>query len=109
MPAMLGANGPRDYLVLFQNNAEWRSLGGIAGAMAVVHAEDGGISLSAQGSTRDFQRYPEPVVPLPPEVQELFGARPGQYVQTVTQLPDFPVDASLAGVLWRRELGNGGM
>lgn len=105
MPAMLGANGPRDYLVLFQNNAEWRSLGGIAGAMAVVHAEDGGISLSAQGSTADFQRYPEPVVPLPPEVRDIFGARPGLYVQNVTQVPDFTVGASLAREMWKREFG----
>jgi hypothetical protein len=32
LPDMLGRNGPRTYLVLVQNNAEWRSLGGIAGA-----------------------------------------------------------------------------
>lgn len=105
MPAMLGADGPRDYLVLFQNNAEWRSLGGIAGAMAVVHTEDGGISLSAQGSTADFSRYAEPVVPLPPEVQQIFGPRPGLYVQNVTQVPDFTVGASLAREMWNREFG----
>jgi hypothetical protein len=106
MPAMLGANGPRDYLVLFQNNAEWRSLGGIAGAMAVMHTEDGVMSLSAQGSTRDFQRYPEPVVPLPPEVQEVYGKRPGLYVQNVTQVPDFTVGATLAREMWKREFGS---
>lgn len=105
MPAMLGANGPRDYLILFQNNAEWRSLGGIAGAMAVMHAEDGRVSLSAQGSTRDFQRYREPVLPLPTDVAQIYGSRPGLYVQNVTQVPDFPVGAQLAREMWKREFG----
>ena len=35
LPAMLGRDGPRDYLIVFQNNAEWRSLGGIVGALAL--------------------------------------------------------------------------
>ncbi|MFD1494635.1 MULTISPECIES: DUF4012 domain-containing protein [Microbacterium] len=105
MPAMLGAEGPRDYLVLFQNNAEWRSLGGIAGAMAVVRTEDGRISLSAQGSTRDFRRYAEPVLPLSPELEEIYALRPAQYVQNVTQIPDFTVGAPLAREMWQREFG----
>lgn len=105
MPAMLGADGPREYLVLFQNNAEWRSLGGIAGAMAVVRTEDGRVSLAAQGSTRDFARYDEPVLPLAPELEQIFGARSAQYIQNVTQIPDFTIGAPLAREMWQREFG----
>lgn len=36
LPAMLGESGARNSLVVFQNNSEWRSLGGVVGAMAVI-------------------------------------------------------------------------
>ncbi|NNH04309.1 DUF4012 domain-containing protein [Microbacterium ulmi] len=105
MPAMLGADGPRDYLLLFQNNAEWRSLGGIPGAMAVVHTDGGAISLVAQDSTSSFPRYAESVLPLDPEVQAIYGRRPALFMQNVTQVPDFAVSASLAREMWTREHG----
>lgn len=104
MPEMLGANGPRNYLVLFQNNAEWRSLGGIAGAMAVVHTEDGRISLAGQGNTTDF-RDVGAVTPLPPELQQVFGTRPTRFIQNVTQVPDFTVGAPIAREMWRNVFG----
>ena len=46
LPAMLGADGPRNYLVLFQNNAEWRSLGGITGAMVLISTDGGAMQLA---------------------------------------------------------------
>ncbi|MGX1701058.1 DUF4012 domain-containing protein [Microbacterium sp. NPDC055357] len=106
LPAMLGADGPRDYLVLFQNNAEWRSLGGIPGAMALVHTQDGALELSAQDSAGSFPRYDEPVLPLDAEVAALFGDRPGRWMQNVTQVPDFGVSAALAREMWQRQHGH---
>ncbi len=49
-PAMLGADGDRRYLLLFQNNAELRAGGGIPGAVALLNVQDGGISLQEQRS-----------------------------------------------------------
>lgn len=105
IPPMLGADGPRDYLVIFQNNAEWRSLGGITGAMALLHTDGGALSLAAQGSTSDFPRYDDPVLDLGPEVTAVFGAHPGRWIQNVTQVPDFTVAAPLAREMWNREFG----
>ncbi|MCC2034035.1 DUF4012 domain-containing protein [Microbacterium allomyrinae] len=105
LPAMLGADGPRDYLVLFQNNAEWRSLGGIPGAMALVHADQGGISLVAQGEASEFPRYDEPVLALDPEVEAIFGTHPGRWMHNVTQSPDFALSGALAREMWVRERG----
>lgn len=105
MPAMLGANGPRDYLIVFQNNAEWRSLGGIVGAALQMHTENGRISLVAQGSSSDFPRYDDPVVPLTPDEELLFGTQPARFVQNVTQIPDFPRGAPIAREMWLREMG----
>ncbi|WP_243075645.1 DUF4012 domain-containing protein [Microbacterium sp. SS28] len=105
LPAMLGAEGPRDYLVLFQNNAEWRSLGGIPGAMALLHTDGGALTLTAQESTGDYPRYDESVLPLDDEVTAIYGERPGRWMQNVTQVPDFAVSASLAREMWAREHG----
>ncbi|WP_194409380.1 DUF4012 domain-containing protein [Microbacterium cremeum] len=105
IPSMLGAGGPRDYLVLFQNNAEWRSLGGIPGAMALIHTDGGSLSLAAQESSSDYSRYDESVLPLDDEVLAIYGDRPGRWIQNVTQVPDFAVSAALAREMWARQHG----
>lgn len=106
LPAALGAGGPRDYLVVFQNNAEWRSLGGIVGALAVVRTDGGAISLAAQGSSSDFTSYPDSVLPLSDEQRAIFDTKPGRWIQNVTQLPAFGQAAPLARELWARESGS---
>jgi hypothetical protein len=105
LPAMLGADGARDYLVVFQNNAEWRSLGGIVGAMVVVHTADGRMVLTGEGASSDFSRFDGSVLPLDPEIERLYGQRPGQWIQNVTQVPDFTVSGGLAREMWLRERG----
>nr|WP_241731798.1 DUF4012 domain-containing protein [Microbacterium ginsengiterrae] len=102
---MLGADGPRNYLLIFQNNAEWRSLGGIVGAMVLVHTENGKISLESQASSSDFTRYDEPVVPMTDDEIRLFSERPASYVQNVTLMPDFTRDAPIIEAMWERETG----
>lgn len=105
LPSMLGGDGPRDYLVVFQNNAEWRSLGGIVGATALIHTDGGTISLVSQASSSDFDRYDEPVVPMTDEEKRLFGTQPATYVQNVTQIPDFTRDGPIIQAMWERETG----
>lgn len=103
LPAMLGTDGPRNYLVLFQNNAEWRSLGGIPGAMALIHTENGAMSLAAQESSTNYPKYDESVLPLASDVTSIYGQRPGKWIQNVTQVPDFTVTGALAREMWARE------
>ncbi len=105
LPAMLGADGPRNYLVLFQNNAEWRSLGGIPGAMALIHTDGGSLALAEQDSASDFPVFPESVVPLGEEISAIYRQRPGRWMQNVTQVPDFTIAAPIAGEMWAREHG----
>jgi len=104
-PGMLGAGGPRDYLVLFQNNAELRATGGIPGAVALLRVEGGKISLVQQASSGDFPRADAPVLPLPVETQGLYGAITGQYIQDVNLTPQFPLSAQLAREMWKRQFG----
>lgn len=105
LPAMLGANGPRDTLLLFQNNAELRSLGGVPGALAIVHADGGAVAMTQQASTRDFPKFTPPVVDLPAETRALWGDNTASYMQDVTFTPQFPLAATIAREMWKRQFG----
>jgi hypothetical protein len=105
LPAMLGADGPRDYAVLFQNPAELRSSGGIVGAVALVHTESGAMQLVQQAPGASFPRHPEPVLELPTETRGLYGDITGQYMLNVGLTPNFPLTARLAQEMWRLEFG----
>jgi len=105
LPSMLGQSGPRNYLVLFQNPAELRASGGIAGAVALVRTEKGRIKLSQQASSADFPLYDSPVLKLPTETRGLYGNITGQYIQDVNLTPIFPLSAELAREMWHRQFG----
>ncbi|WP_144757211.1 DUF4012 domain-containing protein [Curtobacterium pusillum] len=104
-PAMLGDGGAKQYLVLFQNNAELRAGGGIPGAVALLDVEDGGISLRQQASTANFPQVDEPVLPLTTDTQGLYGSITGEFIQDVTLTPRFDTSAKLAREMWKREFG----
>src|SRR5690606_4370534 len=59
LPSMLGTDGPRDYVVAMQNNAEVRSDGGSIYALTLLRAENGGISIQRQASAKDFPALAE--------------------------------------------------
>ncbi|WP_308796891.1 DUF4012 domain-containing protein [Agromyces silvae] len=105
-PAMLGAEGPRDVLLLFQNNAELRSTGGIPGALALLRTDGGGFDLVQQASTSDFAPFDPPVVDLPLETRALWGENTARYIQNVTFTPQFQIGASVAREMWARQFGS---
>ncbi|WZH38926.1 MAG: DUF4012 domain-containing protein [Microbacterium enclense] len=106
LPQMVGQGEQRNYLLLVQNNAEWRSLGGITGTAVLLHIDDGAVSLietqSAGAIVRDLR---EPVMTLPPEVVDIYGTRPGRYFHNLTQIPDFTIDGPLAREMYRIKTG----
>lgn len=104
-PAMLGADGNRQYLLLFQNNAELRAGGGIPGAVALLDVNDGRVALTAQASSGDFGPYEQPVLPLDPGTKGLYGDITGQYMQDVTLTPRFDMSAQLAREMWKQRSG----
>ena len=104
-PAMLGVSGPRNYILLFQNSAELRATGGIPGAIALIHTENGKIALTQQASSASFPHYPEPVLELPRDTRALYGDITGEYIQDVTLTPDFAQSGALAREMWKRQFG----
>lgn len=99
-PVMLGADGPRTYLVLALNSAELRSAGGIVGAVTAIHVDHGAVTLGAQLSTRDLPKLADPVLPLTEDELAVAGDRIGRWVQDSTLTPDFPRTGQLVAARW---------
>lgn len=104
-PAMLGAEGPRNIVLMFQNLAEARSTGGIPGAFALITTNQGSMSLAAQASTSDFGAFEPPVMNLPAGTRSLFGSTPAVRIQDVNYTPDFALTGQLTGAMWQQQFG----
>lgn len=100
-PAMLGADGPRDYLLIFQNNAEIRATGGLPGSWARVHADNGLLTMEEQGSAIDFPVLDEPATTLTLEEVAVYGEELGRYWQDPVFTPDFPRSAEIFNAFWQ--------
>jgi uncharacterized membrane protein len=103
-PAMLGSDKPRHYLLLVQNNAEARATGGIPGALVVLTADKGKISLSAETSATELGRF-NPPVSVDEEQQRIYTDRMGTFMQDVNFTPDFPTAATTALKMWDQKKG----
>lgn len=104
LPTMLGGEGPRNYVLAMQNNAELRSSGGIIGSIALLHAEGGRITLGQQASTTDFPALDAPL-PLSESTIALFEDRPGRYLQNITSIPDFSEAGATIAARWQGRFG----
>lgn len=103
-PAMLGSDRPRHYLLLVQNNAEARATGGIPGALVVLTADKGKLSLSAESSASELGVF-DPPVSVDPEQERIFTDRMGIFMQDVNFTPDFPTSATTALKMWAQKKG----
>ncbi|WHP18995.1 DUF4012 domain-containing protein [Cellulomonas sp. ES6] len=105
LPGLLGADGPRTYLLLSLNPAELRAQGGIVGAVSVLQARDGAVGLVGQRSTADLPELAESALPLSDAELALFGDRLGRWVQDTVLTPDFPRAAEAASAFWTASTG----
>jgi hypothetical protein len=105
LPGMLGADAPRDILVMLQNPAEARTGGGITGAFVQLHVDQGRISLVRQADSSLFPGRPAPVVDVPAATNALYGDVVGRFVQNATMTADFALSAQLASAWWQSAYG----
>lgn len=103
-PAMLGADAPRNFLLMIQNNAESRASGGIPGALAELTFENGHTKLGLQSSATELGSM-SPTLEIDNQQQQIYTSRPGKYMQDVNLTPDFPTAASLAKAMWEKKTG----
>lgn len=105
-PAMLGADGPRTWMVVFQNPSEPRATGGIFGSYAIVRADQGRIELVDSATARSLRSFDPPVAELTTDELETFGPLMAKYPADVNLAPDFPRAAELFTVMYKARTGN---
>lgn len=108
LPQMLGADGPRNYLVTAENNAEIRACGGFIGSLGVMNVDNGKISLGDFEGTLRSSNGPKPQITITDEEMTLF--QPYEPTMNFTSgdayfTPDFPKGASNVSTLWSLEHG----
>ena len=99
LPDMLGAQERRRYLLLIQNNAEVRSLGGIPGSWAVIEADRGRVRMTEQGSAIDVPPVDDPRLAVPASQYGAVPVSAAEDLRNTTSVPDFPEAARFAGSL----------
>ncbi|SEN97198.1 DUF4012 domain-containing protein [Cryobacterium luteum] len=104
LPAMLGADEKRSYLLLFQNNAEVRATGGLPGAFAEVATENGQIQITRQASAAGMV-FDQPVLDLQLETRGIYTDLVSTFMGDVTLTPQFPITGALTREMWKRTYG----
>ncbi|KQQ94634.1 hypothetical protein ASF62_11240 [Leifsonia sp. Leaf325] len=109
LPAVLGGEGPRNYLLLFQNSGEVMPGGGTIDSIAEVHADNGALTITRQSSAsaEAFPAFPGPVVGMPPGSQETYPEGLGTRVQSLTRTPRFDLSSKIAHEMWKQRTGVG--
>ena len=103
-PSLLGADGPRTYLVLLLNNAELRGAGGILSAVGTVGAWNGRLELGEFLYHGDLATDdPEPVQ-APADLERRFGRYRANTTRVVnaTASADVPEVATVAARLLKK-------
>lgn len=99
LPAMLGADGRRNWFVGLQTPAETRGTGGLVGTWVLISANDGRLAVQQSGSNSDMPELDSVPIDDPDYIQ-----RYGQDVrlfQNSNASPHFPYAAQLWSEFWR--------
>lgn len=105
LPGLLGADGPRRYLLVQQNNAEIRSTAGFPGSTFLLRADAGRVEVAKPVATRKFPHLRKPVLRLTQGERRLFGERVGTWFVDANKIPDFRRAADLWAAHWRKRFG----
>ncbi|MBI4127503.1 MAG: DUF4012 domain-containing protein [Parcubacteria group bacterium] len=103
LPKLLGFDGAKKYLLLFQNSNELRPTGGFIGSYALVTSENGTITSLATDNIYNLDnRVRSSVRPPEPVARYLIDRL---YVRDANWLPNFPETGALLADLFRAESG----
>ena len=104
-PSMLGADGPRTYLMAFQNNAEARGTGGLLGGFGILRFENGIPSIGMLAPNTELDKA-FAAVDLGPEFNETYGwANPLTDYRNSNLSPHFPFAAQIWKSMWEQQSG----
>jgi hypothetical protein len=104
LPPLLGAHGPRSYMVTFQNEAELRGTGGLPGAFAILRADNGKLSFKRFESDSELCCV-QSGLNLGHEFDVLWSGGPSQLYANSNESPHFPYAAQIWTAMWQRKTG----
>jgi hypothetical protein len=104
LPSMLGGDGTRRYILVFENEAESRGLGGLPGAYAIVRASHGEISFEKFANDGDLHTPAK--VNLGADFNERYADTGATRVfQNSDMSPHYPWAAQIWVSMWERQTG----
>lgn len=105
MPGLLGADGAKNYLLVFQNNAESLPLGGSAASETMINADAGDLKITGQASSAVFDQDKRSIgIEISEPLRTLWGANYGKRVNMSTTRPDWPSAAQMVSAFWNRTI-----
>jgi len=107
LPGALGADGPRTYVVMFQNSAELRSLGGTALYFAEISIDHGAISLTrvVPAGGGNFANHDASVIPVPDGFEAIYERSLGRFIANATLRPSSVTAAQIVQAEWAATFG----
>lgn len=104
-PSMMGADGPRAYLLAFQTNAEARGTGGLLGGTGVLRFDNGKPTVDNLASNAELYDATA-ATDLGPEFNDVYGSsKPFSDIRNSNQSAHFPWAAQIWKSMWEREGG----
>ncbi len=103
-PSLLGADGAKNYLLVFQNNAESLPLGGSAASQTLISADDGALSIVKQANSGSFKVKPSVDVDVDQSAIDLYSGYLVSHVNTAVGRPDFDTAAEILTAFWNRDI-----
>lgn len=104
-PSMMGADGPRNFFVGFQTNAEARGTGGLLGGFGILHFENGTPSMDALGPNTELDKQFAPL-DLGPEFTDQYGfTNATTDWRNSNQSAHFPYAAQIWKSMWAQQSG----
>ena len=105
LPGLLGADGAKNYILVFQNNAESLPLGGSAASETMIRADAGDLAITGQASSAVFDRDRGDIgIEISEPLRNLWGANYGKRVNMSTTRPDWPSAAQMVSAFWNRTM-----
>lgn len=104
LPALLGADASKNYLLVFQNNAESLPLGGSAASQSLVTADAGDLEITTQASSGSFEEKETVDFEVSEGAAALYGSVLGKRINMSTTQPDWPTAAQMIVAFWNRDI-----
>lgn len=104
-PSMLGADGPRTYLMAFQNNAEARGTGGLLGGFGVIRFDNGTPTVDLLAPNTKLEQATAKIDLGSEFNQQYEFANPYTDYRNSNMSPNFPYAARIWKSMWEEQSG----